>query len=142
MFSRWSRRKSALAIVAALALVAAVLGCGALRAEMAANAAPPEVAASSVSPLSNPMHPDHESVPVRRLGVGSTVNDDKAFKSVALKRDRGSTFALSTPRQSGSSTPPTLGIMWSQQRVDTAARAPASSPVGPNILIQFCVARC
>ncbi|WP_237394471.1 hypothetical protein [Mycobacterium intracellulare] len=131
-----------MAIVAALALVAAVLGCGALRAEMAANASPPEAAASSVSPLSNPVHSDHESVPVRRLGVGSTVNDDKAFKSVALKRDRGSTFALSTPRQSGSSAPPTLGIIWSQQRVDAPARAPASSPAGHNILIQFCVARC
>lgn len=141
MFSRWSGRQSALAIVAALALVAAVLGCGALRAEMAASAAPPE-AASSVSPISNPLNSDHESVPVRRLGVGSTVNDDKAFKSAAVKRDRGSTFALSTPRQSGSSAPPTLGIIWSQQRVDTPARPPASGPAGHNILIQFCVARC
>lgn len=109
---------------------------------MAANAAPPEVAPSSVSPISNPIHSDHESVPVRRLGVGSTVNDDKAFKSAAVKRDRGSTFALSTPRQSGSSAPPTLGIIWSQQRVETPARPPASSPAGHNILIQFCVARC
>ncbi|WP_231995090.1 hypothetical protein [Mycobacterium sp. 852002-10029_SCH5224772] len=131
-----------MAIVAALALVAAVLGCGALRAETAANASPPEVAAASANPLSNPMHPDHESVPVRRLGVGSTVNDDNAFKSAALKRNRGSTFALSTPRQSGSSTPPTLGIIWSQQRVDTPVRALASSPMGQNLLIQFCVARC
>jgi hypothetical protein len=109
---------------------------------MAANALQPEVVVSSASPLSNPMHPDRESVPVRRLGVGSTVNDDKAFKSAGLKRDRGSTFALSTPRQSGSSAPPTLGIIWSQQRVDAPARAPASSPAGHNILIQFCVARC
>ncbi|MCA2242323.1 MULTISPECIES: hypothetical protein [Mycobacterium] len=108
---------------------------------MAANASPPEVAASSVSPLSNPIYPDHESVPVRRLGVGSTVNDDKAFKSAALKRDRGSTFALSTPRQSGSSAPPAVGVIWSQQRVDTPARAPATSPVGHNIF-QYCVARC
>jgi hypothetical protein len=131
-----------LAIVAALALVAAVLGCGALRAEMAANALQPEVVVSSASPLSNPMHPDHESVPVRRLGVGSTVNDDKAFKSAGLKRDRGSTLALSTPRQSDSSVPPTVGIIWSQRRIDTPARAPASSPVGHNILIHFCVARC
>lgn len=141
MFSWWPRRQPALAIVAALALVAAVVGCGALRAEMAADASPPEVAAS-VSPISNPMHPDHESVPIRRLGVGSTVNDDKAFKSAGLRRDRGSTFALSTPRQSGSSVPPTLGMIWTQQRSDTPARAPASSPIGQNLLIHFCVARC
>lgn len=109
---------------------------------MAANASQPEVAVSSAGPLSNPTHPDHESVPVRRLGVGSTVNDDKAFKGGGLKRDRGSTFALSAPRQSGSSVPPTLGIIWSQPPGDTPARAPASSPTEQNRLIHFCVARC
>ncbi|TAM72235.1 MAG: hypothetical protein EPN51_04240 [Mycobacterium sp.] len=109
---------------------------------MATNALQPEVAVSSASPLSNPMHADHESLPVRRLGVGSTVNDDKAFKSAGLKHDHGSTFALFTPRKSDSSVPPTVGIIWSQPRIDTPARAPASSRVGQNILIQFCIARC
>lgn len=142
MPSRWSRGKSAWAIVAVLALVAAVLGCGALRAEMASNASHSEMAGSSAGPLSIPMHSDHESVPVRRLDLGSTVDDDKAFKNAGLKRDRGTTFALSTPRQSGSSIPPAVGMIWPQRRVDTPARAPASRPPGQDILIRFCVARC
>lgn len=142
MPSRWSPGQSALAIVAVLALVAAVLGCGALRAEMASNASQPQMAGSSAGPLSIPMHADHESVPVRRLDLGSTVDDDKAFKNVGLKRDRGTTLALSTPRQSGSSVPSAVGMIWPQRRVDTPARAPASRPPGQNILIRYCVARC
>ncbi|ORB05114.1 hypothetical protein BST30_15010 [Mycobacterium mantenii] len=100
------------------------------------------VVTSSIGPVSGPTALTTESAPVRRVGVGSTVNDDQAFKSGGLKRFRSTTVALSTPRPSGSAVPPTVGILRFQQRVDAPARAPASSSVSQNLLIRFCIARC
>jgi hypothetical protein len=142
MLPRWSRRQAASAIVAALALLAVVLGCGSLRAATTTGASQPPVAASSASPVTGPTQLTNDSVPVRRMGVGSTVNDDNAFKSGGLKRGRATPLALSTPRSSGSAAPPMVGIVRSQHRVNAPARAPASSCVDQNTLIRFCVARC
>jgi hypothetical protein len=142
MPSRWLPRRSVLAIVAALALVAAVLGCGAVHAQMAALASQSSSAAPSASPDSGPTQLHSAAAPVRRLGVGSTVNDDKAFRSAGLKRDRATTLALSTPRWSDSATPPSVGTVRSEQRSDTPAGRPICRSVVHNLLIQFCVARC
>lgn len=140
MPSRWSPQ-SVSAIVAVLALLAVLLGCAFLRAATTTDALPAAVA-SSTSPVSGPTELTNNSVPVRRLGVGSTVNDDKVFKSGGLKRDRATTLALSTPRPAGSAVPPLVGVVQSDQRVDAPARAPVSSCVDQNLLIRFCVARC
>ncbi|ORA20460.1 hypothetical protein BST14_02215 [Mycobacterium arosiense ATCC BAA-1401 = DSM 45069] len=103
--------------------------------------APPAVAALT-SPVPGPMQLSNDAVPIRRLGVGSTVNDDKAFKGGGLKRDRPTALAFSTPRPAGPATPPMVAILRSEQRSDPPARAPASSCVEQNLLIRFCVARC
>ncbi|ETZ41732.1 hypothetical protein L838_4634 [Mycobacterium avium MAV_120709_2344] len=140
--ARWSRRQSASAIVAVLTLVAAVLGCAALRVEMAGDASQPGMVASAAELASGPARLNHEPVPARRLGIGSTVNDDLAFKSPGLKRDRATAFAFSTPRSSDSLVAPTAGVIGWQQRVDTPPRPPTPVPAGHNLRIQFCVARC
>lgn len=142
MPSRWSRRQCASTIVAALALLAAVLGFGALRTESRADVVQPDAVAISAGPVSGPMQLNNDSVSVRRLGVGSTVNDDKAFKSGGVKRDRLTALAFSTPRSAGSAVPPTVGVIWSAQRVDVPARAPSLCSTDQNLLIRFCVARC
>ncbi|RAV11098.1 hypothetical protein DQP57_12380 [Mycobacterium colombiense] len=102
----------------------------------------PPAVASSTSPVSGPTQLSNDSVPIRRLSAASTVNDDKAFKSGGLKRNRSTPIALSTPRSPASAAPPMVGIVRSQQRVDAPARAPAETCVDQNLLIRFCVARC
>ncbi|RAU96214.1 hypothetical protein DQP58_10775 [Mycobacterium colombiense] len=103
--------------------------------------APPAVAASA-GPVSGPMQLSHDSVPVRRIGVSSTVNDDKAFKGGGIKRFRPTTLAFSTPRSPGSAAPAVVAVIRAEQRADAPARAPASSCVDQDLLIRFCVARC
>ncbi len=55
---------------------------------MAGDASQPGMVASAAELASGPARLNHEPVPARRLGIGSTVNDDLAFKSPGLKRDR------------------------------------------------------
>lgn len=110
---------------------------------MAANSHQSHVATSpSANPEWTTTQVHSATVPVRRLGVGSTVNDDKAFRNAGFQCNRATILALSTPRSFGSAAPPAVDNIRPVQRFHAPARPPASSSVVHNVVIQFCVARC
>ncbi|WP_256251014.1 hypothetical protein [Mycobacterium malmoense] len=120
-----------IAIVAALSLFAAALGCWALRAEIAVGT--PQSVAASPGAAAGSAWASHP-------GFGSTLNDDKAFKSAGLKRDRPMTFALSAPRSFWLPTP--LGSSaGARQPGDTCPRAPSAGVTGHDLLTKLCVSR-
>lgn len=138
--SRWSRRRSAVAVVAGLSLIAAALGCWALRTEIATDTSAPVVAALS-APDAGQGHRADGSATARHADFGSTLDDDKAFKSAGLKRDRPTTFSLSTPRSPW--TPSSLAAAaWTVRPGEPCCRAPATVLAGQNLLAQLCVCRC
>ncbi len=81
------------------------------------------------------------STPQRHPDFGSTLNDDKAFKSAGLKRDRPPTFSLAAPRWSW--TPSSLATATgAQRRVDASpSRAPSTVLAGQDLLAKLCVSR-
>lgn len=93
----------------------------------ATDAGPPQSRDSSASQS----HPD----------FGSTLNDDKAFKSAGLKRNRPMTFSLSVPRWSW--TPSLLAYAAKAQRHVGASspRAPSTVLAGQDLLTKLCVSR-
>lgn len=125
--SRWSRRRAAVAIVAGLSLVAVALGCWSPRSDVA-----PGASDAVVTALSAP-------------GVGhadsSASNDDKAFKSGGLKRDRAQGLPIPAPRSSGALSSLTRAA-WVQRPIDQSCRAPATGPAGQDLLARLCVCRC
>lgn len=137
---RWLRRRSAVAIVAGLSLIAAALGCWALRTEIVTGTSAPAVVALS-TPDAGQGHLTDGSATASHADFGSTLNDDKAFKSAGLKRDRPTTFSLSTPRSPW--TPSSLALAaWTARPGEPCCRAPATVLAGQNLLAQFCVCRC
>jgi hypothetical protein len=137
--ARPSRWRSVVAIVAGLSLVAAALGCWTLRPEIAAGPSAPVVASLS-APDAGPGHLTDGSTPANRADFGSTLNDDKAFKSGGLKRDRATTFSLSAPRSPW--TPASLApVVWARGPGEVGCRASATVVAGQTLLAQLCVCR-
>jgi hypothetical protein len=134
-----SSRRSVVAVVAALSLLAAAFGYGALRTAAIAQASPP-VAASLLYFDAGPAHVGADFAPARHLHPVSTLNDDKAFKSGGLKRDRPPTFTFDAPRAFSSSAP----VSWTTSvgtRRGGGARAPSTVHACNNLLTQLCVSR-
>jgi hypothetical protein len=129
-----------LAVVAVLAFLAAVLGCWALRVEVI-GAPQAETASPVAAPATSHGRFSAEWATVCRPDLDSTVNDDKAFKSAGLKRDRQTTFSIDVPRSSGSAMPSIERATRWQQPGDAASRAPTTVVADQNRLIQFCVDR-
>jgi hypothetical protein len=134
-----TRRRSIVALVAALALFAAALGYWALRAEISTDA-PQPVAAALVNPNSSPAQLADHSVPPGHVHSVSNFSYDKTLKSAGLKRDRPTTFtswasqAFSSPSlDSRAAGVGPIGI--------TSARAPAGLHACSNLLTQLCVSR-
>ncbi|MEB3983992.1 hypothetical protein OQ968_22340 [Mycobacterium sp. 663a-19] len=136
--SRWSRQRPAIVIVAALSLFAAALGCSAL--QISADASAPPCVSVSVFDA-GPVHHKDGSALACHSDFGSTLNDDKAFKSAGLKRDRPPTFPLTVPRSLWSTPAVAGGARW-QQWGHPSTRAPVTTVAGQGLLTQLCVARC
>jgi hypothetical protein len=138
--SRWSQRRWAIAIVAALSLFAAALGCWLLHVD--ANDGPPQPVTVSLQTLDGgPAHFTDDSEPAchRDLG-GSTLNADKTFKTPRLKRDRPQHFLLSAPRSTMASSAAAWAD-WARHAADTNPGTPPAALAGQGILKQFCVSR-
>lgn len=138
--SRRPRRQPALAVFAVLSLFAAAFGCWALQAGAAASASQ-QPAVSAVAPDTGALQFNNGSAPKSHPDFGSTLNDDKAFKSAGLKRDRPTTFSLSVPRESWplSSLTPAIGA---QRPTDACTpRAPSTFLAVPDLLTTLCVSR-
>ncbi|OBI33777.1 hypothetical protein A5709_21075 [Mycobacterium sp. E1386] len=132
-------RRSAVAVIAALSLFAAAFGFWAL--QVAATAGPPQHVAVSIAATDTGPQIRDGSTPHSHPDFGSTLNDDKAFKSAGLKRDRPTTFSLSVPRWSW-----TLSSLASaagaQRPLDACpSRAPSTFLAGQDLLTKFCVSR-
>lgn len=137
--SRWSRRRSAVAVVAGLSLIAAALGCWTPRPETAAGPSAPVVVSLS-APDGGQAHLTDGSTPAPRADFGSALNDDKAFKSGGLKRDRATTLSLTAPRTPW--TPSSLApVSWARGPGQASCRASATVVVAQNLLAQLCVYR-
>lgn len=107
----------------------------------AAVGTPQHAAVSAVAPDAGPPQFNDGSAPKSHPDFGSTLNDDKAFKSAGLKRDRPTTFSLSVPRGSWplSSLAPAIGA---QRPTDACAtRAPSTGLAAQDLLTTFCVSR-
>ncbi|OBH99282.1 hypothetical protein A5679_19855 [Mycobacterium scrofulaceum] len=131
------RRHPAVAVFAALSLFAAAFGFWALQVGTQAGssqhgavpAAATAPAPSGVSSAPRP-HPD----------FGSTLDDDKAFKSAGLKRDRPTTFSLSVPRWAW--TLSFASATGAQRPIEACSpRAPSTVLAAQDILTIFCVSR-
>ncbi|UXA08716.1 hypothetical protein KXD96_11970 [Mycobacterium sp. SMC-2] len=118
---------------AALSLFAAAFGFWAVQVGTAAGAPQPAAA--------GPLQLRDGSAPHSHSDFGSTLNDDKAFKSAGLKRDRPTTFWLSVPRSSW--TPSSLAsVIGAQRPIDACTpRAPSTVVTGQDLLTKLCVSR-
>jgi hypothetical protein len=99
------------------------------------------VAVSVASTDTGPLQLRGGLAPHSHPDFGSTLNDDKAFKSAGLKRDRPTTFSLSVPRWPW--TPSSLASATGSQRpVDACpSRAPSTVLAGQDLLTKLCVSR-
>jgi hypothetical protein len=103
--------------------------------------APQQVAMSVAATDAGPLQFRDGSAPQIHPDLGSDLNDDKAFKSAGLKRDRPTTFSLSVPRWSW--TPSSLASAGGAQRPLNAcsSRAPSTVLAGQDLLTKLCVSR-
>ncbi|WP_082968194.1 hypothetical protein [Mycobacterium scrofulaceum] len=127
-----------MAVFAALSLFAAAFGFWALQVGTQAGssqhgavpAAATATAPSGVSSAPQP-HPD----------FGSALDDDKAFKSAGLKRDRPTTFSLSVPRWAWTLSS-SASATGAQPPIEACSpRAPSAVLAAQDILTIFCVSR-
>jgi hypothetical protein len=138
---RW---QSTIAIVAALALFLAAMGCWVLRSELVAAATPHQAAVSHSTADIRPVHVSEGSKPASHLEQISLPTNKTSFKSAGLKRNRPPTWSLSTPQLSWSPWSASLAA-WG----DTAERrlgvgcsdVPVAAVAGQELLTQLCVAR-
>lgn len=138
--SRRPRRRSALAVLAILSLFAAAFGFWVLQAGAAAST-PQQAAVAAVAPDTGPLQFKDGSAAESHPDFGSTLNDDNAFKSAGLKRNRPTTFSLSVPRASWplSSLAPAIGA---QRPTDGCGpRAPSIVRTAQDLLTTLCVSR-
>lgn len=108
----------------------------------AAAAGPPQqVAVSEAATDTGPPQSRDGSAPQSHPDFGSTLNDDKAFKSAGLKRDRPMTFSPAVPRWSW--TPSSLAYAAkAQRRVGAGSpRPPSTVLAGQDLLTKLCVSR-
>ncbi|WP_082946272.1 hypothetical protein [Mycobacterium sp. E1747] len=126
-----------MAVVAALSLFAAAFGFWAL--QVATQAGPPQpvsVSAAATGPAqfgdisASRTHPD----------FGSTINDDKAFKSAGLKRDRPTTFSLSAPRSAWTLSS-FASATGAQRPIEACSSRAPSTVVAAQLLTMLCVSR-
>ncbi|MCV7310028.1 hypothetical protein [Mycobacterium paraffinicum] len=81
------------------------------------------------------------SAPRSHPDFGSTLNDDKAFKSAGLKRDRPTTFSLAVPRWSWALSS-LASATGAQRPLDACpSRAPSTVLAGQDLLTKLCVSR-
>jgi hypothetical protein len=124
---RW---RSAVAVFATLAVLAALTGCWTLRSVLAAADSPQPVAATQAAVSQF----DH--------GSSSTYQtNQKPFKSTGIKRDRPPTWSRSAPPEWSSPMPASMTTLAYPPGVPNS-RAPAAPCAGQDLLTQFCVARC
>ncbi|WP_082948080.1 hypothetical protein [Mycobacterium sp. 852002-51613_SCH5001154] len=111
--------------------------------QVEAAAGPPQHVAASVATTTRTGTLEFRdgSAPRSHPDFGSTLNDDKAFKSAGLKRDRPTTFSLSVPRWSW--TLSSLASATGAQRpLDVGpSRAPSTVLAGQDLLTKLCVSR-
>lgn len=136
---RWH---SAIAIVVALSLFAAVLGCWSLQSRLAA-------AAMSRPPASSQGTPGVGiDIGQVHFGHGSSPTNQKPFKSAGIKRDRPPAWARLTPQSVWAAWPvpwslrPTILAALGFQPGDAHSGASVAAALGvEDILTQLCVAR-
>jgi hypothetical protein len=125
---RW---RSAIAIVAALSLFAAALGCWSLQSRLAAAAMLRPPASSQGTPGVGmdigQVHFGHSSSPTSR----------KPFKSAGMKRDRPPTWARLTPQSVWAASP----VLWSLRPTILAALGfqPGDAHFGASVAAALCV---
>ncbi|OBG41697.1 hypothetical protein A5672_12300 [Mycobacterium alsense] len=93
-------------------------------------AGPSDVAVASLSTAAQ-SHADY----------GSTLNDDKAFKSGGLKRDRAPGFPTPAPRAAWTPTSPSPAA-WPPRAGEPCCRVSAGVLAGQDLLAHLCVCRC
>ncbi|MGD1254142.1 hypothetical protein ACKUT9_07815 [Mycobacterium seoulense] len=128
-------------MLAALSLFAAAFGFWA--SQVGSAPGPPQQVVSTVAaaPGTGPLQSTKAPAPQSHDDMGSTLNDDKAFRSAGLKRDRPTTFALSAPRWSWtlSSLAPATGAY---RPVDARRScAPSTVLADRDLLTTLCVSR-
>lgn len=141
---RW---QSAIAIVAALSLFAAVTAGWALRSGLAAAAVLQPAAwsqgNSDIGVDVGHLQFAHDSQPTNHLDHGSSPTRQKPFRNAWMTRDRPPTRTGSAP-QSVWSPLPVSSTRWAPlgfQLGEARSRAPAAALADQDILTRLCVAR-
>jgi hypothetical protein len=145
---RW---RAAIAVVAALSLFTAVLGCWSLQSRLAAAAAQRPAASAQGTLDSCQVKFDAGSQRSTHVGhgpsCGAGLTKHTAFKSAGMKRDRPPSWARLSPQSVWAQLP----IAWSLRPItlatlgfhpdDTHSGVPVAALAVPDILTQFCVDR-
>lgn len=130
------RRRSAIAIVAALGAFVALVAGSALRPQFAAAALPEPAAWSAGVPVAGP----HAAQGELRASAPAAPTDKKPFHTTWMTKDRPPTPGRLSPPSVGSPLPVSFTAFAFRPR-GARPRAPAALEADPDILTRFCVAR-